>query len=563
MGYGAEGRQVERHTVVKTVIEHVLGRLHEIGVADIFGVPGDFAFPVNDAICNDPDIRWIGCCNELNAAYAADGYARLNGVGALCTTYGVGELSALAGIAGSYAEHLPIFHLVGTPNMTAQAGRAIIHHTLGNGEYNLFARMSEPVVCAHAIMTPQNAAAETERLIAAALYHRRPVYMAFPGDLALQPVLTVEKPLQPAVSDAQSLAACTDAIATTLGAAKRACILPGILVDRAGLRAEMQALVDASGLPFATLVMDKTVLDEQQPAYAGMYDGTLMDEDVRVFVETCDAVITVGTLMTDLSTGAFTTRLDPAKTIAIGHHHTSLGGRTYAHVEMADVLSALALGLPKRDFPGIAVSEPMPLAGSGNDPITADALYPRWEAFLREDDIVIAETGTASMGLAFAQMPSGATFHNQTLWGSIGWATPAAFGAAVAAPERRTILVTGEGSHQFTVQELSQFGRMKLRPIVFVLNNNGYLIERLLCKDPAIAYNDVAQWNYAELPHAFGCDDWFVARVTTCEQLDSALEEAARSTTGAYIEVVTGAYEAPPMAAKLGVSLRNLYKKSG
>ena len=148
--------------MASTVIQHVLSRLHSIGVAHIFGVPGDFAFPVNDAIALDPQIRWIGCCNELNAAYAADGYARIKGVGAICTTYGVGELSAINGIAGAYAEHLPLFHLVGAPNMGTQSARALMHHTLGNGEYDLFHRMTQPVVCASAIITPQNVAFETD-----------------------------------------------------------------------------------------------------------------------------------------------------------------------------------------------------------------------------------------------------------------------------------------------------------------------------------------------------------------------------------------------------------------
>ncbi|WP_407158489.1 thiamine pyrophosphate-binding protein [Bradyrhizobium sp. STM 3557] len=115
-------------------------------------------------------MRWVGCCNELNAAYAADGYARIRGAAALCTTYGVGELSAINGVAGAYAEHLPVFHLVGSPNMATQAARGPMHHTLGNGEYDLFRRMTEPVVCGHAVMTPQNAVYETERLIAEALY---------------------------------------------------------------------------------------------------------------------------------------------------------------------------------------------------------------------------------------------------------------------------------------------------------------------------------------------------------------------------------------------------------
>jgi indolepyruvate decarboxylase len=543
-----------------TVIQHVLARLHDIGIGDVFGVPGDYAFAVNDAICEHPDINWIGCCNELNAAYAADGYARIKGVGAVCTTYGVGELSAVNSIAGSYAEHLPVFHLVGSPSMTVQSSRAVMHHTLGNGEYDFFRRMTEPMVCAHAVMTPQNVAHETERLIAEALYHRRPVYMAFPADLANQPVLGEAKALAGPRSDQASLEAAAAAIVAALSAASSACILPGILVARTGLRTVMQDVVDASGLPFATMFMAKSVLDEHQPAYAGMYDGTLMSEPVRDFVEGCDRVLAVGMLLSDFNTGAFTARLDPGRTINISHHRTQVDGKAYPNVEMGDLLALLARRLPTRVLERREVSSPGTPIGSGGDKITTDALYPRWANFLRPNDILVAETGTASMGLGFARMPKGATFHNQTLWGSIGWATPAAVGMAVAAPDRRVVLVTGDGSHQLTAQEISQFGRLGLKPVVFVLNNSGYLIERLLCKDPSIAYNDIAPWRYAELPHALGCDGWFTARVTTCGELDHALEQTTHLDTAAYIEVVTDLYEASPLAAKLGDRLKALYR---
>jgi len=340
--------------------------------------------------------------------------------------------------------------------------------------------------------------------------------------------------------------------------------LPGILVARAELRPALQSLIDSSGLPFATMIMDKSVLDEQGNAYAGIYDGNLMDEPVREFVEGCDQVLAVGTLMTDFNTGAFTSRLDPDKTIRVGHHQTRVGTKTYHSVEMGDMLAALAKRLPKREWERIEASSlgTSQESGeeSGKEPISATALYPRWANFLKPDDILIAETGTASLGLAFARMPAGATFHNQTLWGSIGWATPAAFGAAVAAPDRRVVLITGEGSHQLTAQEIGQFGRLGLRPIVFVLNNSGYLIERLLCKDPKIAYNDVASWRYTELPHALGCNDWLTARVTTCGELDSALQAATNARTGVYIEVVTDAYAASPLALKLHDSMKSLYK---
>jgi indolepyruvate decarboxylase len=550
--------------MARTVIQHVLSRLRDVGITDVFGVPGDFSFPLNDATYSEPGLRWIGCCNELNAAYAADGYARVKGAGAVCTTYGVGELSALNGIAGAYAEHLPVFHLVGMPPMTAQNTRSVLHHTLGNGEFDLFRRMSEPVVCAHSVMTPQNAAYETERLLFEAFYHLRPVYMAFPADLAERPVLGSAQPLAAPGSDPILLEKVVNAILSSIDRAKTACILPGLLVARTGLQQTMQAVVDASGLPFATMFLDKSVLDESQSAYVGMYAGRLMNENIRQFVESCDLVLAVGALFSDLNTGAFTAKLDPARLISIGHHDTTLHGRTHSGVEMADVLTALAKRLSKHNNV-VTPSHANPLgeeSGSGDDPITAAALYSRWSKFMRPDDIVVAETGTVSMGLGFARLPQGARFHNQGLWGSIGWATPAALGAAAAAPHRRTVLVTGEGSHQFTVQEISQFARLGLKPVIFVLNNGGYLIERLLAKEPAIAYNDVPSWRYAELPRVLGCDGWMTARVTTCGELDQALRSAAGAQSGGYIEVVTPPYEAPPFPLRLRDNAKSLYRAS-
>lgn len=546
--------------MAETVIQYVLRRLNEIGVDDIFGVAGDYAFPVNDAIVEHPAVNWIGCCNELNAAYAADGYARMRGVGAVCTTFGVGELAAIGAIAGSYAENLAVFHLVGTPNLATQEGRALVHHTLGNGEFDVFRRMAEPIVCASATMTPQNAVSETERLIAEALYHRRPVYMAFASDVATMPVLGSAPVLSMRTSDPGSLAAATDRVVAALNNAGQACVLPGVLLRRLGLRDAAAAFVDASGLPFATMFADKSVLGEDHPGYIGMYAGRLMGERVRAFVESCDAVVIIGAMLTDGNTAGFTVRLDPDRTIKIDHHRTIVGSTVYRNVEMADILAQLSGRITNHaERPAIPPETLGPIVGGGEDPITADALYPRWADFFRPGDVIITDTGTSSLGLAFAQLPTGAEFHNQTLWASIGWATPAAFGAAIGAPDRRLILITGEGSHQMTAQEISQFGRHGLRPIVFVLNNSGYLSERMLCKDMALAYNDIAAWNYSELPHAMGCQGWFNARVSSCGVLDDALKTAEQADGASYIEVITDAHEAPPMYKKLHENVASFY----
>ena len=167
-------------------------------------------------------------------------------------------------------------------------------------------------------------------------------------------------------------------------------------------------------------------------------------------------------------------------------------------------------------------------------------------------------TGTPSLGLAFAHLPMGAEFHNQTLWASIGWATPAAFGAAIGAPDRRLILITGEGAHQMTAQEISQFGRRGLRRLSSCSTTPA--ISASACRArtwPSV--NDIAAWNYAELPHALGCQGWFTARVSTCGELDDALKTAEQADGAAYIEVVTDAYEAPPLYKKLHENVKSFY----
>lgn len=523
----------------RSVVRHVLARLRDIGITDVFGVPGEASFPLCDAVCDDPAMRWIGCSSALNAAYAADGYARVRGAGVVCTTHGAGELGALPGLAGAHAEHLPLFHLVGVP---------------AGGAHGPFRGMAEPILCAQATMTPENVAEETERMIAAALHHRHPVRMEFPADQAGRPAQGEAQPWPVARSEAAALEAAAAAVLEALAAARTACVLPGILLARAGLQPAMQAVLNASGLPFATMFMDKAVLDERQPAYVGMYDARLMGEEVRDFVEGADCVLAVGTLG---GAGAFTARLDPARTIAIAPHHARVGGRVFEEVEMGDLLATLAARAPWRSWRRIVAGSLGPVTGVGASPITAAALYTRWAEFLRPGDIVVAETGTVSMGIGVARLPAGAGFQNQTLWGATGWATPAAFGAAVAAPGARVVLLTGDGAHQATAQEVGQFGRYGLKPVIFVLNNDGYLLERLLCRDPGLAYNDVAAWHYAELPRALGCEGWLAERAATCAELDLALARAGRAAGGAYVEVVTGAYAAAPLAMRLHEAVKS------
>lgn len=533
----------------ETVIQYLLNRLKKLGIRDIFGVPGDFAFPINDAMCDDKELHWIGCCNELNAAYAADGYARIKGMAVLSTTFGVGELSALCGIAGSYAEHNIVFHIVGMPAMATQEKHAIVHHTLGNGEFDQFMTMAAPAVCAKTMLTPENCVDEVERVILAALEQHRPVYIAIPHDYVHKEISTAtEQASTLEKSDPETLEVVVSTIVDKLSNAKKACIIPGVLVERFGLKGLTTAVVNASGLPYVTMESDKSVLDETNPSYLGLYSGQLINPEIREFVESCDCILAIGAILSDYNTGMFTAKLDKSLIINIMPFEVHIGNTDYRHVKMVDVLGELEKRLQKRtDVKGpMAKSLPMPEVNAENQ-ISSDYLYARFAKFFRPDDIIIADSSTSFFGLLPIFLPKRAKFESQMLWGAIGWATPATFGVSMAAPDKRVILITGEGSHQMTAQEISQFYRYGLKPIIFVLNNHGYLIERMLSKKLDYCYNELAEWQYYKLPEVLGCNDWITRRTTTCDELNDVMEELENTKTGAYIEIVMPKLSAPPL----------------
>ena len=531
----------------KTVAEYAVDRLSKLGITDCFGIPGDYAFPINDAIASHDKVRWRGCSNELNASYAADGYARIRGASMLCTTYAVGELSALCGVMGAKAERSTIFHLVGMSSMRHQHLRKAVHHTFGDGVFQNFINISAQSACVHAILTPDNCAYEMERVIATAMANRQPAYIIVAEDLATRPITgpAVEPYPQPK-SDADELKAAVDAALATIEAANTGCVLPAFTVSRFGLQAEVTALIEASGLPFATTAMDKAALSEAHPQYIGGYAGKYSAPNVVEAVEGCDVVINAGgVLFTDISTAAFADNIDPAKMITIGIDYTQVDGRIYSNVRMRDMFVELAAKVKK--FTDVKLQRPAQaeLVGGPDDPITQESLPARYQRFFKPNDIVVAETGTSAVCVGGLLLPEGAVYHNQTLWGSIGWATGAALGTAVADRSRRTVLITGEGSHQLTANEIGNYGRHGVKPAIFVLNNEGYAVERVLEENPDWLYNDLAPWDYHTLPAALGCKDWFTAKVKTNGELEAAMQKAEAADTAAYIEIVGQKHDYP------------------
>ena len=306
--------------------------------------------------------------------------------------------------------------------------------------------------------------------------------------------------------------------------------------------------------------MEKCIIDESHPQFAGMYAGALSAKKTRQIVEGAELVLDLGGVsLNDETTTGFSARLDPARFVAIGLNDVRMGEQVFGNVRLADMLAALAkLKSPARPYRRTPEHAPA-VNGKPSDKITMDVLYSRYAAFIRPGDNVVLESGSSSFGISPMTLADDVRVHIQMLWGSIGWATGATFGIALADPKRRTILITGEGSHQLTANDIGNMGRYGADPIIFVLNNDGYMVERALELNPDWSYNDLAKWRYADLPHALGCTDWVTARVETLGELDAAMKAARESKSGAYIEVIGGRMDMPKALAFAHTRLNELY----
>jgi indolepyruvate decarboxylase len=550
-----------------TVGEYVLTRLKQLGVDHLFGVPGDFVLAFFNQVLQS-DIRYIGMCNELNAAYAADGYARLKGIGAFATTYAVGDLSALNGVAGAFAERVPVVAITGAPATAHFRTRPLLHHTLG--DYQIPRRIYEHVTVASTHLTDgETAPAEIDRVLTACLVHQQPVYLSLPTDVvrlrcaAPQPFVFPE----PAPSDPAALQEAVDEAVAMLEGASRPVLIGDVELIRFRLQAAFARLLERSGLPYATMPLGKALLDESHPQFIGLYQGDRSRAYVRRRVETADCVLAVGALMTDFNTGGFTVQLDGAKTIRANIRTAKIRHHSYADVYLKDFILGLAGRLAGRDPSGLDIRRASEgcrhrrTAGYGVEPsrpLTIRRLFDRASHFLCRGTVAIAEAGVALFSAAETLMPEGATFLGQMFYASIGYTVGATVGACLAAPGRRVVLFVGDGAFQVTCQDLSTIIRNGLKPVIFLLNNDGYTIERVICDRP---YNDLQPWQYHRLVDVFGTGLAFDVR--TEGELEEALRQAEAADAVVFIEVHTDRLDASESLRRAGAAMARTNQLEG
>lgn len=539
-----------------TVGDYLLDRLAELGVTEVFGVPGDFNLEFLDHVLAHDTVRWVGGANELNAGYTADGYGRLRGISALVTTFGVGELSAANAVAGSYAEHVPVVHIVGAPSKDAQGARRVVHHSLGDGDFEHFLRMAREITCAQANLIPATATREIDRVLLEVREHKRPGYLLLATDVARFPVDPPSAPLAHYGNGTspRALALFTEAARRLIGT-HQVTVLADLLVHRLNAVDALDGLLAADTVPYATLMWGKSLLDESSPSYLGIYAGAASAEPVRRAVEDAPVLVTAGVQFTDMVSGFFSQQIDPARTIDVGAVQSTVAGQVYAPIDIGAALKALTGILTDRGITSPAVPAavvPAPAAAPPPDTaLTQKVLWDKVSEALTPGNVVLADQGTSFYGMAGHRLPAGVTFIGQPLWGSIGYTLPAALGAALAHPERRIVLLIGDGAAQLTVQEIGVMAREGIAPVIIVVNNDGYTVERAI-HGPQAYYNDIVGWRWQELPTALGVPDALAVRAYTVGELEAALTAAAQHRDRmAVIEVVLDRDDVPPLLAEL------------
>jgi indolepyruvate decarboxylase len=512
-----------RNAEQQTIGGYLIQRLQDYGIEHVFGIPGDFVLQFYTMLSDSP-VQVVGCTREDNAGFAADAYARVHGMGAVCVTFSVGGLSMCNSIAGAYAEKSPVVVISGAPGVDERRSDPLLHHRVR--DFNTQREVFEKITVASTSLDDAlTAFREIDRCLAACERYKRPVYIELPRDRVrakcpypYQP--GVEKP----VSNRQALHEAIEEAAEMINASHKPIIIAGVEMHRFGLGDEVVRLAEKHQLPMCATLLGKSVVSERHPLYLGIYEGAMCREPVRKFVEDSDCIILLGTFMTDIDLGIYTAKLDIGKciyvtsdTLQIRHHH-------FDDVLLGDFIRGLLkadLKPPRRPIPAQCRREEPKFVLEPEAKLTTRRLFERINELLDEHMVVVADVGDCLFAAADLTIYRDTEFLSPAYYTSMGFAIPAALGAQFADQNLRPIVLVGDGAFQMTCLELSTAMKHGFNPIVMVLNNKGYGTERFLHEG---AFNDIPNWEYHRLPDLLGGGWGFEVR--TEGDLEKALRAA-------------------------------------
>lgn len=510
-----------------TIGQYLLNRLHEAGVKDIFGVPGDYILGFYDLMVKS-QLRYVGTTREDTAAFAADGYARCLGMGAVAVTYGVGALNTVNAVAGAYAESSPVIVISGAPGVREQRDDPLLHHRFG--PFTFQREIFERITCAAEVLNdPAVAFRQIDRALAASRRLCKPAYIEIPRDMVLAEGHPM--PAEAAEPFSSDETALSEAVAETLALMGRSAapmVIAGVELHRRGLQGALVKLVERAHLPVVATLTGKSVFAERHPAYLGIYEGAMSSENARYMVEQSDLLLMLGVTLNDIDTGIYTAKLNPHHMIRAAQNEVVISAHRYPRIALADFLTALAGAAERRGegfppAPGIGQSNGFP---EPNRPITIARLIGRLNQALSPDMIVVCDVGDCLFAAIDLQVHEQSEFLASAFYTTMGFSVPAALGAQIARPDHRLLVLVGDGAFQMTGTELSTHANLGLNPIVVVFNNTGYSTERGILEGP---FNDISSWRFDRLGEVFGPLQGYEA--ATEEAFEEALANSLNNRT--------------------------------
>jgi pyruvate decarboxylase len=523
-----------------TVGSYLATRLVQIGLRHHFVVPGDYNLTLLDKLSLNPHLQQVGCANELNCSFAAEGYARATGAAACVVTFSVGAFSAFDGIGGAYAENLPVILISGSPNTNDAGAFHLLHHTLGTHDFKYQIEMAKKITCAAvAIERAEDAPRLIDHAIRRALLTKKPAYIEIPTNLAsaiCAPPGPISAVTGPEESDSESLSIAIEQAAQFLGNKLKPILLAGPKLRAAGAEAAFLEVAEAMGCSVAVMPGAKGFFPEHHKQFVGIYWGQISTKAANAMVDWADGILCAGTAFTDYSTVGWTALPAGPRILSADFDHVSFPGKDFSRVRLVDFLSGLAKRVTRNNTTMIEYARlrPDPVqinASAPKAPLSRGEISRQVQCMLSAETTLLVETGDSWFNGVQMDLPDGARFEIEMQWGHIGWSVPASLGYAVGEPSRKIIVMVGDGSFQVTVQEVSQMVRLGLPIILFLINNRGYTIEVEIHDG---VYNNIKNWDYALLVETFNAGEGHARgyRAATGEELATAINRAVANKKG-------------------------------
>lgn len=515
--------------------QYLINRLIDYGIHDCFGIPGDYVLRFYSLLEESP-IRVVGCTREDCAGFAADAYARIHGMGALCVTYCVGGLSVCNSVAGAFAEKSPVVMLTGSPGLKERVNNPLLHHKVRDfsTQLEVFEKLC---IAATELNNPATAFSEIDRVLDACYKYKRPVYIDIPRDM-VDVVPTVTHAYRSPVQSSDSLALEEAVRETTekLNAAKKPLIIAGVEVHRFGLQDQVIQLAEQAGIPIATTILGKSAVDETHPLFVGLYEGAMGREEVTHYVEDSDCILMLGAFMTDINLGIYTAQLDVRNVIYATSEQLQISYHQFPNVPLGDFLGKVIAANPspaRRHIPDqLHLKKPHAFVVKPDQALSVTRIIERINTQLDAQTIVIADIGDSLFASSELVIHERTDYLSPAYYTSMGFSVPAALGACVAKPQDRVLVIAGDGAFQMTGQEMSTLIREGYSPIIIVLDNHGYGTERFL-QEGTWKYNEIAVWKYSKLPEVYGGGKGYV--VQNEAEFDAALTEAWNDRTQLHL----------------------------